>query len=157
MSQVFKPAIFGADWSWRVASRAWGEAPELCLDLVEFGDASEPVFGDRGGAVAGNFKEFAPGMGPTIGQLDGRARPVGSDRAVATGITIDLQDSGEPFQDIVRVLATAPRRIGECHARRVLAAPWPIIAGECPKVHEFGFARLRIKPPNSEWGRGSRP
>ena len=136
--------------------RAWGEAPDLCLDFAELGDALEAVFGDRCGAVAGNFKEFAPGMGPTIGQLNGRARLVGLDQAVVTGITIDLQDSGEAFQYIIRILATTPRRIDEGHARRGRTTLWPIIAGQGSKVSDFGLSRLRIKPPNSEWGRGSR-
>ena len=54
--------------------------------------------GDRSGAVLGDFKQFAAGMSPTIGKLDGRASPVGLDQALLTGITVHLQEAGEALQ-----------------------------------------------------------
>ena len=36
-------------------SSLWGQALDLGLDLVDLGDPPQPVFGDRGGAVAGNL------------------------------------------------------------------------------------------------------
>ena len=76
----------------------------------------------------GDFKQFASGMGPAIGKLDGQARPVGLDQAVVTGIAIDLQNTGKALQDIIGILAAAPRRIGEGHTGRGSATPHPRLA-----------------------------
>ena len=87
----------------------WDHAPDLGFDLVKPGDPLQPVFGDRGGAVAGDFKEFAAGMRPAIGKPDGGASPVGLDQAVLPGMTIDLQDAGEALK---MVSAYWPLRLG---------------------------------------------
>ena len=89
-----------------------GQVPDLGFDLVELGDALQPVLGDRGGAVAGDFKEFAAGMGAEIRKLDGRASPVGLVQTVVTGIAVDLQNAGEALQNVIGILAATPRRIG---------------------------------------------
>ena len=67
-------------------------APDPGFDLVNLGNTFQPVLGDRSGAVAGDFKEFAPGMGPAIGKPDGGASPVGLDQAVVTGIAVHLEN-----------------------------------------------------------------
>ena len=72
-------------------SSLWGQAPDLGLDLVKLGDTLEPVLSDRGGAVAGDFEEFASGVGPTIGKLDGWAGSFGLNEAVIpTALSTDF-------------------------------------------------------------------
>ena len=95
-----------------------GQAPDPGVDLVKLGDAFQPVFGDGRGAVAGDFKEFAAGVGPAIGKPDGGSSPVGLDQAVVPGIAVrransppdclltllTLQDAGEALQNGVGIL-----------------------------------------------------
>ena len=123
----------------------WCPAPDPGFGLVKLGNTFQPVLGDRSGAVAGDLKEFAPGMGPAIGKPDGRASPVGLDQAVVTGIAVHLQDAGEAMQNVIGILPAAPRRLGEGHARRGRATPRAIIPGQSPEVSSFGLACLRIK------------
>ena len=102
-----------------------GQAPDLVLDLVKPGDALQPVLGDRGGAVAGDFEKFAAGMGPATGKPDGRTSTVRLDQTVMPGIAVrransppdcllsllPLQDAGEALQNVIGIMAAAPRRI----------------------------------------------
>ena len=60
------------------------------------------------------------------------------EQTVISSIAIDLQGAAEALQDIVRILAGSPRRIGEGHAGRILTAPWPVIPGQGPEVACFG-------------------
>ena len=141
---------------WRGLVLACGEAGvgrhalDCGLDFVEFGDALQPVFGNRGGAVVGNFKQFAVGMGPAIGKPDGRASPIGLDQSVVIGIAVDLRDVGEALQNGVGILPVTPRclageclhsprraRIGEDRACRGGTAPRAIISGQHPEVAGF--------------------
>ena len=66
------------------------QPPDLGFDPIKLGDAFEPVFGDGGGAVAGDFKEFAAGMSPAIGQLDDGTSPVGLDETVIARVAVYL-------------------------------------------------------------------
>ena len=52
----------------------------------------------------------------------------------------DLQDAREALQNIIGILAAAPRRIGEGHAGRGVPTPRAVIAGQCPEVSGFGLA-----------------
>ena len=75
------------------------QTPDPGFDLVERGDALQPVLGDRRGAVSGDFKQFAVripqkmGMGPAIGKPDGRTSPVGLDQTVIPGIAVRRANS----------------------------------------------------------------
>ena len=108
--------------------------------------------------LRGDFKEFAAGMGPATGKLDGRASALGPDLTVIPRVAIhwpamvclqtmkrDLQDAGEALQNVIGILPAAPRRIGEGHAGRGRATPWSIIAGQGPEVSGFGLTRLWIE------------
>ena len=52
-------------------------------------------------------------------------------------------------QNSVRMLAGSSRRMGKGNAGRIIAAPWPVIAGQRPEVSGFG-----LFPPRSQNGRG---
>jgi len=57
----------------------------------------------------------------------------------------DLQDAREVFQNIIGILAAAPRRISEGHTGRSCPTPRSIIAGKGPEVSGFGLASFGVK------------
>src|SRR6056297_114464 len=80
--------------------------------------------------------QLAASMRPAIGQGYFLGRTF--EQAIIARISINLQDAAEALQDIVRMLAGTSRCISEGDPGWVLAAPWPVIAGQGPKVSGFG-------------------
>jgi hypothetical protein len=94
--------------------------------------------------------QLAPGMCPAIGQRQGHAaHALWFGQGVIAGISIDLKNDLEACQDVHRMAAVAPRRIGEDDGWRIASTPTAIIAGHRPKVAGFGFTCLGIEDRRS--------
>jgi len=91
----------------------------------------------------GHVVKFSSCVRPTIRQLHVLAGTL--EQAVVTSITIDLQDTTEALQNIIRIFAPTSWCIGKCHTRRGVTAPRPIIASQSPEVARLRFSTPRIQ------------
>ena len=80
--------------------------------------------------------QLAASMRPAIGQDYFLGRTF--EQAIIACVSINLQDAAEALQDIVRMLAGTSQRVSERHSKWIIAAPWPVIAGQGPEVTCFG-------------------
>src|SRR5690606_40159 len=104
------------------------EAADLLLDGIEAGNPLEDFIGNRRTVLRRCLDDLASGMAPAMGKQQRRtALSLGSGKPVVSCITVDLQHAIEAFQDCLGMNAAAPRRIMEDNARRIIAAPWPVI------------------------------
>jgi len=116
------------------------------FDLVYLGNATQSLGGDLGAVLLVYVVQFAARVRPTIGQRQRRAaHAAGLGQGVISGIAIHLQDAIEVFQDVHRMAATAPGRIGKNNRWGIIAIPATIITGQRPEVAGLGFARPGIK------------
>ena len=105
-----------------------GGASDLGLDLVDFRDATQTLGGDLGAVFLVDVVQFAPRVGPAIGQRQRFAADTpGFGQGVISSIPIDLQDAFKTVQDVHRMAAMAPGCIGEHDRGGTLAAPASII------------------------------
>lgn len=108
-------------------------------------DEGHAFLGNGSRAGAGDFDQLATGVGPAVGQLNARARPVRHDQPVVSGIAVHLQDAAEALQNPLGMLPSPTRCIGKAHTRRCCAAPGSIIAGERPELSGLGLLGPRIE------------
>ncbi len=116
---------------------------DVLLDPIEGGNLFQPLIGNRRCAGLGDFMELAPGVCPTIRQLDILGWPF--EQPVVARIAVHLQGSCEAFEDALGVLAGSARCVSEGHARRGAAAPGAVIAGQDPEVSRLGFAATWVQ------------
>src|SRR5690606_5842599 len=89
---------------------------------------------------------LAPCMRPTMSDPDGLAPLArGSGQPIVTLVAINLQDTVKTAQESFGILASATWSVEVDHAGRVLAAPWPVIAGQCPQISGFCCSTPRIQ------------
>ena len=110
-----------------------GSAADCLFDLVELGDADERFRGDRRVAFLGDIVESPAQMRPTEGEHD----PVLIELLVGS-VAVALHDAVIIGKQSGRVYRAAPRRIGVDDARRIGAAPGPVVAGHRPEVARLG-------------------
>jgi hypothetical protein len=103
--------------------------PRLPLDPVKGYNLFEALFRDRGHVVIGWIKELATGVGPAVGQLDGRIIPQ-IKHAVVSGIAVHLQNAAKTLQYIRCVFTRSPRRICKDHTGWFGSVPSSIIVDE---------------------------
>ena len=121
------------------------------LNLVDLCDAAQALGGDLGTILLINVVQLAPGMCPAVSQRQRRATHAPElGQGIIPGIAVDLQDAVKAPQNLHRMAATAPRRIGEDDRRGIAAIPAAIIAGQRPEIAGLGFARPRVH----HWGAG---
>lgn len=112
-----------------------GDAADIGLDNVEFGDAAQAFGGDIGAVAVEDLLQLAPCMRPAMRHPNGGAALArGFGQAVVAGIAIDLQDAVEARQEGFGILSRATWGVEVDHARRVLTAPWPVVAGQRPEI-----------------------
>ena len=123
-----------------------GAAPDAGFDLVDTGDSAQAFGGDLGAVLLIDVMQLAPGMRPAMGQRQRRnAHAPVFGQGVISRVAIDLQDSVEARQDVHRMAAMAPGRIGEDNGGRITAAPTAVVAGQRPEVTGFGFAGTGVQ------------
>ena len=120
--------------------------PYAGFNLVDLGDAAQALGGDLGAVFLIDVVQLAAGMGPAIGQRQRRAaRAAGLGQGVISGIAVHLQDAIEANQDLHRMAAAAPRRIGEDDRRGIGPIPTTVISGQRPQVASLRLARPGVK------------
>lgn len=109
-----------------------GTTTDLVLDAIDAGDLLEPILGDGGGLALGDFVELTAGMRPAIGELDRATVAFGAGQPVVAGVTVNLQDAAEAFEEALGMLAAATGCIAIGDAWWIGPAPGPIVTSESP-------------------------
>ncbi len=116
-------------------------ATYLVFDLVEFGNASEYLGGNRRGTGGRQFVKAPTNVKPAESQRYG---VLGSQRAIAV-IAVYLKNADEAVEMGHRTLGFAIRRVDIDDAGRIGSLLRPVIAGIRPELAGLGFAPSRIK------------
>src|SRR5207248_8723721 len=132
-----RPAVLLAD----EAALLGTPATDVLLDSVELSDVFERLARNGRRARSCEFVEVAPHMRPAERKRD---VPALGELGVA-GIAIDLQDPLEAIEMGDRPFRLAVGCIDISNARRIGAAPWPIVRGIGPELPGLGAAAAGIE------------
>lgn len=78
-------------------------------------------------------------MGPAIGHGDRvTTRPGWFGQPIISGVSIYLQDAVEADQELFSIFASSVRRVKVDRLWRIITAPVPVVAGQCPEIASFG-------------------
>jgi hypothetical protein len=126
-----------------------GRAADVVLDGIELGNPPQCLLGQRRLGRDVDVVELAPHMRPAEGELRHIASFAG-EQATESGIAIDLQQTAEPAQMRLRMLALAILTIDVGSGGMPRPAPGPVVHGIAPQPPGLGASAPRIE----HWQRG---
>src|ERR1700758_202982 len=119
------------------ASTIGGRAAYVVLDGIELGNPPQCLLGQRRLGRDVDVVELAPHMRPAEGELRHIASFAG-EQATESGIAIDLQQTAEPAQMRLRMLALAILTIDVGSGGMPRPAPGPVVHGIAPQPPGLG-------------------